>query len=103
MRAVSWELCGQCKLCPGKVDPETRKCFRHQERGCFHDDCTHYVPVNCLPFCCKDAKGPDLRIPQTWIQVNIRVQCDPPCKELAQLQYIYMSLSLMPIVCLTST
>ena len=68
--AVSWQLCGQCKLCPGKVDPETRKCFWHQERECLHDDCAHYVPVDSSPFCCKDAKGPDLRIPQTWIQVS---------------------------------
>jgi len=68
LRAVNWDLCGQCKLCPGKVDPSTGKCFWHQERECFRDDCAHYVPVSCIPFCCKDAKGPDLRIPQTWIQ-----------------------------------
>lgn len=68
LRAVSWKLCGQCKLCPIKVDPEIKKCFWHQERECCHDDCAHYVAIDSLPFCCKDARGPDLRIPQTWIQ-----------------------------------
>ncbi|XP_068694464.1 uncharacterized protein [Montipora foliosa] len=68
LREVSWQICGQCKLCPGKVDPETGKCFRHNKLRCVNDDCAHYVPVNCSPFCCKDAKGPDLRIAHTWVQ-----------------------------------
>ena len=69
LRAVSWQLCGQCKLCPGRVDPETKKCYWHQTTDCLHDDCAHYVPVNSSPFCCAYAKGPDFRISQTWIQV----------------------------------
>ena len=73
LRAVSWEICGQCKLCPGKIDRETGKCFRHQEQGCGHDDCAHYVPVKSSPFCCKDARGPDLRIGRTWIQVCFKI------------------------------
>lgn len=74
LRAVSWEICGRCKLCPGKVDRETGKCFRHQKQGCSHDDCAHYVPVSCSPFCCKDARGPDLRIGRTWIQVCFKIR-----------------------------
>ena len=69
LRAVSWQLCGQCKLCPGGVDRETKKCYWHQTTDCLHDDCAHYVPVNSSPFCCAYAKGPDFRISQTWIQV----------------------------------
>ena len=69
LRAVSWQLCGQCKLCPGRVDRETKKCYWHQTTDCLHDDCAHYVPVNSSPFCCAYAKGPDFRISQTWMQV----------------------------------
>ena len=69
LRAVSWQLCGQCKPCPGRVDPETKKCYWHQATDCPHDDCAHYVPVTSSPFCCAYAKGPDFRISQTWMQV----------------------------------
>ncbi|XP_078356009.1 uncharacterized protein LOC144640814 isoform X2 [Oculina patagonica] len=69
LRLVSWKFCGQCRLCLGKVDPNTGKCFRHQERECYNDDCAHYVSVEDSPFCCTDAEGPDLRLPLTWIQV----------------------------------
>ncbi|XP_078372057.1 uncharacterized protein LOC144655634 isoform X2 [Oculina patagonica] len=69
LRLVSWKFCGQCRLCLGKVGPKTKKCFRHQKRDCNDDDCAHYVSVGDSPFCCTDAKGPDLRLPLTWIQV----------------------------------
>ncbi|XP_078351818.1 uncharacterized protein LOC144636474 [Oculina patagonica] len=68
LRFVSWKFCGQCRLCLGKVHPETKKCFRHQKRECNDDDCAHYVSLGDSPFCCTDAKGPDLRLPLTWIQ-----------------------------------
>ncbi|KAK2559161.1 putative serine/threonine-protein kinase pats1 [Acropora cervicornis] len=86
LRAVSWEICGQCKLCPGKIDRETGKCFRHQEQGCRHDDCAHYVPVNCSPFCCKDARGPDLRIGRTWIQAVCEYTSSQRRKDAPQMQ-----------------
>ena len=85
LRAVSWQLCGQCKLCPGRVDPETKKCYWHQTTDCLHDDCAHYVPVNSSPFCCAYAKGPDFRISQTWIQV---------LKQTSLVSYLFWSCSI---------
>ena len=85
LRAVSWQLCGQCKLCPGRVDPETEKCYWHQTTDCLHDDCAHYVPVNSSPFCCAYAKGPDCRISQTWIQV---------LKQTSLVSYLFWSCSI---------
>ena len=29
--------------------------------------------MNSSPFCCKDARGPDLRIGRTWIQVCFKI------------------------------
>ena len=85
LRAVSWQLCGQCKLCRGRVNPETKKCYWHQTTDCFHDDCAHYVPVNSSPFCCAYAKGPDFRISQTWIQVS---------KQTSLMSYLFWSCSI---------
>ncbi|XP_022802850.1 uncharacterized protein LOC111340292 isoform X2 [Stylophora pistillata] len=68
MHEVSWMFSGKCNRCPGKVNPETKNCFRHEKRGCDNDDCAHYVALKCRPFCCENAKGPDLRLQHTWIQ-----------------------------------
>ena len=72
LRAVSWKICGQCKLCPGKV-AKSGACFRHLESECAHDDCAHYVPVpedEKKPFCCTYTKDQDCRLTHTWIQVS---------------------------------
>ena len=72
LRAVSWKICGQCKLCPGKVD-KSGACFRHQKLECAHDDCAHYVPVPediKKPFCCTDTKELHCWLTPTWIQVS---------------------------------
>lgn len=73
MGAVSWKFSGKCNLCPGKVDPKTKNCSRHDKKGCDSDDCAHYVAINSRPFCCENAKVLDQRLQRTWIQVSAKI------------------------------
>lgn len=74
LRSVSWELCVQCRLCPGKVVSNTGNCIRHDTKGCLHDDCAHYIPLKSGRFYCPHAKGDDPFLPEgnfdLWVQVR---------------------------------
>ena len=74
LRSVSWDLCVQCRLCPGKVDSSTGNCIWHDTKGCLHDDCAHYIPLKSHKFYCPDAKGDESFLLEEnfepWVQVR---------------------------------
>lgn len=74
LRSVSWDLCVQCRLCPGKVDPNTGNCIWHDTEGCLHDDCAHYIPLKSCKFYCPDTKGDESFLHEenfeSWVQVG---------------------------------
>ena len=70
LRAVTWDLCARCNLCPPQCVTKTGECVWHGKKECLHDDCAHYVSLTRKPVRCARTKGRNCCPPKTWSQVS---------------------------------